>query len=256
MTSIILPTLTVRFSLPLQPHQIPQWRGAVAEAAGDDLFHNHNNRPDEPILVGEGQLGVGVLLETIRTSKKYHYRLPLIQYRVIDGQAGIFAIGEGVPILRRWLLSHEEQIRVGGKVVALMIDGMQERKYQVRMLPEMRTYRLMDYLPFHAENYLKWQQADDLIERIQLLQNTLTGQILGLTKGLGFWLPERLELRILTIRKTRSLKVHGTQHLGFNLIYKANIELPPNIAIGRSVSHGFGTQRPVRGNPDTPNPHL
>lgn len=244
-TSINIPTLTARFSIPLRPHQIPTWRGAVAEAAGwhNDLFHNHNNPKEEPITLGEGTGPVAALLEKVDTPAKLHYRYPLIHYRVIERQAGIFAIGKGVKALRQWLLSHEDNIQMGRRTYPLMIDALQEQQHEMQMLPEMQYYRLMDYLPFHADNYKKWKQADNLIERIQLLQDTLTGHILGLTKSLGYWLPERLEVRIMNIRETRTLKVHGTQRLGFNLIYKANIDLPLGLALGKAVSHGFGTQR-------------
>jgi len=277
--SINIPTLHLRFSLPLRPHQIPRWRGAVAEAAGWEhhLFHNH--RPEappagepellavaqpaglpgqqpadnEPLVLLSGQQpadkGQRVLLPDQlgrHTSTNKFMRYPLVQYRVERGQAALFGIGQGVEAIRAWVLRQQGPLRMGGRSYRLQIVGMQEQRHCLQMLPAMQHYRIMDYLPFKQENYRLWQLADDLHARVDLLQRMLTGHILGFASAMNYSLPARLEVRPMAIRQMRSCSLHGIRHLAFNLIYKANINLPSGLGLGRGVSHGFGVQMPCR----------
>ena len=248
-TSVDIRTLLVQFTHPLSPRRISKFRGAVSEAAGweNDFFHNHNNlevqpEPDVekngPLLVAERKK---VLLKTT-----YHYRYPLVQYRVIGGKASLFGINEGRQAIRKWLMQAEDELIMGGKKIPLLIDGMKEKKYSLSLLPSPKLYRLMDYVPFNTENYQKWMEAEDLHERVELLERILAGNIITFVHHLGWRLPDRLEVKLMAIREMKTITVHGTQRIAFNLIYKANIDLPPGIALGRSVAFGFGVQQPTR----------
>ena len=251
MKTIHIPTLTTTFSLRLRPHQISQWRGAVAEAAGweEDLFHNHDNTQVQPVpqMV---PVGVGTAAQSqvipVQLKDRYLYRYPLIQYRVIKGKATIFSVGPGTTALRKWLLTKSHEIDMARGKHTLLIEGMKEEVHLLQMLPHPKGYRLMDYQPLNQENYEKWRRAQDLTKRIELLEGILVGNILKFASAMDYQLPERLEVKLMAIRSMRPVRVHGTERLGFNLVYKANIDLPPGIALGRAVSHGFGVQMPTR----------
>lgn len=247
---ISLPTLTVRFNLPLRPEQIPQWRGAVAESASweNDRFHNHAPMEVAPMDPDTGSADSNLLTQQkVSTLKdKFHYRYSEINYRVEKGKAAIFAIGKGVEELRRWLLTRNSEFEMGGRTRTLLIESMQENIHQVKMLPRMRMYRLMDYQPMHSENYKKWQAAPNYIARIELLNNILAANILAFASSQDWQLPERLEVDIMNIRETRTVKTHGVKRMAFNLIYKANIDLPAGLSLGRASSFGFGVQQPTR----------
>lgn len=237
-------TLSLRFSLPLRPGQIPLFRGAIAEAAGwqEDLFHNHGPVVWEPHPSDNGHV---VVAETVRQADRLIYRYPLVQYRVEDGCAGLFGLNAGAEAIRSWLLGQRGPLRMGGCDYPLMIDEMQERQQQLRMGTGWHSYRLMDYQPFHQDNYRKWQSMERLEDRMQLLQNTLTGHVLGFASAMGQRLPERLELELVTLRSMRTVRTHGTERLGFNLLFRCNLELPDGIGLGKAVSHGFGVARTV-----------
>ena len=245
--SVQLHTLQVKFTHRLSTGKIPLFRGAIAEAADweNDLFHNHGKL--EVMAPGEIGGGVAVLERKVSTLKeKYLCRYPLIQYRVLEGRATLFGINEGRKAIRSWLLQAEDELEIGGKQIPLLIENMQERKHTLSMLPQPRLYRLMDYVPFNSENYQKWQNAEDLHERIDLVERILAGNIITFAHHLDWRLPERLEVKLMAIREMKTITVHGTKRIAFNLIYKANIDLPPGIALGRSVAFGFGVQQPTR----------
>lgn len=222
-TSVTLHTLQTTLNLPLHPHQIPLLRGAVVEALGKkhDLLHNHKG------------------------DEEYHYRYPLVQYRTWRGKAALFGMEEGTTVLRQFLLQTRE-LKLRQQLVPLSIYHLQEKEYPIYMTDNMRIYRLMDYLPFNQENYEIWQQAANFQERIKLLEGTLVGHIFGFANALPWKLPEHLSLELMLPKNIRPITIHNHRRIAFNLLFKANIALPPGIALGRSVAFGFGVLQTVK----------
>ena len=271
-------TLSISFDLPLFTRQIPQWRGAFVELAGveNDLFHNHYNE------VGSGKWEVGTQLSEVGNGKPemgmdledpfdpamaealglslspstnhlviaspdhptYHYRYPLIHYRVQNDKASIFAINEGIEALQMTLSSRAWKLNWEGKPRQLQITGMEMNEYYLRMLPHPKTYRLFKWLALNKENYERWLQCNNLVERVQLLERILAAHILAFAAGMGWELPERLTVSIQDIQQMQQVTCHGNPLLAFNITYNANVLLPPYIALGKAVSHGFGWQKP------------
>jgi len=70
--------LVVFTDMKMQPSDIPKLRGYFAKKYAD-IHHFHNHLP------GEG----------------YDYRMPLIQYRIIEGSPAMIGIGEGIEIMKQ-----------------------------------------------------------------------------------------------------------------------------------------------------------
>lgn len=254
MNELVFPTLSVSFEHNIFPHQISHWRGAVVDAVGweDDFFHNHDNTEVIP-TVDKLQNGSDSVLvkEKIQASPlkyNYLYRYPLIHYRVKKRKASIFAIREGTDSLKKWLFNNSGTIHMEGQSFPLRIWNMNERECVVRMTDEFKGYRIMDYQPLNKENYELWKKSDSLVSRLALLEQILAGHILGFTSSMNWRCSKRLEVQIMSIRKMYPVMTHGTKRLAFNLVYKANIDLPQEIALGKAVSHGFGVQYPTKDN--------
>ncbi len=223
------PHLTLTFNLPLHPRQIPNWRGAFVQMAGwtDELFHNHNNASGE-----EGHA--------------YHYRYPLIHYRIQRGQAAIVAIGEGVAALQHILSEHEWVIQWQGKPLTLQVHDLRMNEHYFRMTARPRTYRLYNYIALNTDNYHRWLDSPSFIQRVALVQDILTGHLLGYATAMHWQLPERLEVNIRYIQMIRKVRLHGTPRIAFNLTYDCNLLLPSGIALGKGISHGFGWQKNIK----------
>lgn len=232
-SQIELPILFYQFDLPLLPHQIPMWRGAVAESAGleFDLFHNHDNAEE--------------------SSNSHRVRYPQIQYRSWNGRAAIWACGAGVKVARKWINKVDlTAFNIGGRKRRIKITDITDDDFMLQISPTPITYRLNDWVAFNQENYQRWQQADDLIERIKIMNEVLEGQLLGFSKAMGYELPERIEAKVLNLRSTKPVRVHNYQPMAFNILYRTNIVLPPHIAVGRHKAFGFGVQMPVKKEPE------
>jgi hypothetical protein len=104
---------------------------------------------------------------------------------------------------------------------------------------------LYKWLALNEDNYARWQRCQSLGERIALLERILTAQIITLAKGIGWQIPDLLEVRIQHLQQTQRIVYRGTNLVAFNIAYTANVLLPPHIALGKAVSHGFGWQVPV-----------
>jgi len=257
----LIRTLQVSFDLPIFPRQIPQWRGAFVEFAGieNDLFHNHKNdefdlktelemmEASDPSQISTSQEPVASSTPPILlSSSTYHYRYPLIQYRMRRNHAAIFAINDGIEALQTTLSSRSWGINWEGEPRQLQITGMEMNEYHLRMLARPKTYRLYKWLALNEKNYKAWLACGNLVERIQLLERILNSHLLAFARSVGWRLPERLKVSIKNIQQVSKVRCHNTPLLAFSVTYTANALLPPHIALGKAVSHGFGWQRPVR----------
>ncbi|MEM7657619.1 MAG: CRISPR-associated endonuclease Cas6 [Bacteroidota bacterium] len=221
----LIRTLVAHFSLPLRPHQLNRWRGAFVEMGSReyDLLHNHR---------AEGGL---------------HYRYPLIQYRITRGKAAIFAIGAGTQAIQQVLSSQDWTLRWNDAPFSLALEQLTMGEHPLLPSDTMRWYRLMDYVALNQANYERWRELDSYVPRVQLLEDILTGHILGFVEAMGQRLPEQsLEVRLVNVRSCRTVKVRNTPQMAFNLLFRANVQLPPGIGLGKSVSLGYGQLWPVR----------
>ena len=246
-------TLTVTFNLPLYPHQIPQWRGAVIEAAGieNDLLHNHNNKVEQKQMAANGTVydngDTLTLTKAILSGKKSNiHRYPLVHYRSVKGKASIFAIGDGVEIIRRWLLQKNDQFVMNRQTHHLMIKGFQEDQFELKISNQLHTYRLMDWLALNEDYYKKWRAADRLNKRVEILESALTAHIMTFARGVDWQVPASIDAHLLNLTSMRKVSMHDMDRLAFNVLFRANVIFPAAMALGRAVAFGYGVQMPVR----------
>lgn len=219
-------TLLLSFKLPIYPRQIPAWRGAFIEMAGweADLLHNHQNNED---------------------AQGFIYRYPLVQYRVRNGLASIFALNEGIEAVQQVLFSKKWEVNWRGRPTGLIIDNQPERQSHTLELGGTQRYHVHQYLALNAENYQEWQRSSSLVQRAQLLERVLRGHLLSCMWGLGWKGTEQVQVQLQEIRRTTPVPYHGQELLAFDLVFDTNVALPPGIAIGKAVSHGFGWAFPA-----------
>lgn len=216
--------LTAQLDLPLQHHKIAAFRGALVQAAGReyDLLHNHKSG-----------------------DQNYEYRYPLIQYRVKDGRAMLVGWEAGAEVLREVLLK-VRTIKLEGKELPLRLHRLQEGSHELRLSEKVQPYRLQSWLPLNEENYEKWLSLERYTDRIALLERILVGHLLRFATAMKWRLPDRLELFIQDIPQHRVVRYRDVPLMAFDVVYCANVELPPHLALGKAVSHGFGWQIPYR----------
>jgi hypothetical protein len=216
--------LSASFNLPLHFDDINRWRGSWNELVprSEDLFHNHR-----------GQDGL------------YH-RYPMIQYRKHGGKASIFAFNEGVDAMQNLIRQFSWEVKWKGKARQLQLEKFHTQEFRLEYLDHMQAYTLKHWLPFNRENFIAWKQEDDLIARVKLLNAILVGHIFDFSTGMGWKIPDHLEVKLKDIQRRETVHVHNTQRPMFDVCFKTNVALPWGTGLGKSVSLGFGLLQPGR----------
>ena len=228
--SPLLRTLTLSFDLPIYARQIPNWRSAFIEMAGwqNDLFHNHNTTG----------------IPKAQASSKHHFRYPLVQYRMRDGKAALFAINEGADALQQVLASSDWKLNWQGETRQLKVEDFRMQEHYFRMLPQPKKYKLFKWVALNSDNFSKWQNCRNAAERAMLLENILAANLIVLFASFGWRLPERMDVCLDRILHESRIVNKDVSMLAFDVAFSCNVLLPPLMAIGKSVSKGYGWQVP------------
>lgn len=211
--------ILVQFNHKLRHSDIPRFRGAMASAIESQhalLFHNHQ-------------------------SEGLRYAYPLIQYKCIEGKAGIVCLGEGTEAMSTFFANADFDVCIGKESVHLEVDSIKADKVEIQACDEMFDYLLCRYLPLNQDNYRIYQSIEGLAERCEFIENILVGNILSFAKGLGIRIDGEVKCKIVSLNEPRTLMFKGVKMLSFNAHFKSNISLPDWIGLGKGVSHGFGT---------------
>lgn len=212
--------MSVRFSTPVTMSELPKFRGAVIASAGreNNLFHNHQN---------EG----------------FSYRYPLLQYRIMGGNAGLVCLNEGIEQMQN-LLGGEFLLRpidFAGRSEQVMVEDMRINELELCFLEQPVRYHISHWLPFNQENYRQWQELATDEERLTRLNSLLVGNIISFAKGVGWQLDERVEVNINASTIASRYIYHKAKRLiAVSADFEANILLPRGIALGKGVSLNKG----------------
>lgn len=197
-------------------------RGFIAnQFRNDAMFHNH-----------EGELATA-------------YGYPVIQYKIIHEQPVVIGIGSGASKVEA----------LPGRLSVLVLGGHEYKVTSARLntvdanLGHTHDYLsysfLTPWLALNEENYARYQ-ASDQSARKRLLERILIGNILSMSKGLGYVVTQEIKVSRLDVYPVRApVRLKGVPMTGFKGTFAVNFELPALIGLGKSVSRGFGTVRRV-----------
>ncbi len=223
-TSSPIELLTLSFDLPLHRKELVNWRGAFNELArqcNNDIFHNHLNDGNEQ-------------------SNAYHYRHPLIQYRIHRRKAAILAINEGIDAIHDVLGNYDWTLRWNNKPCPLKVADLVIKKENFELLAKPTKYRIRRWIALNQQNFGKWQKCKGLIQQASLLERILAAQILALCSSFKWRVPAHLDVSILEINQQKKVNIHKIPLITFDISFSTNIYIPRGLAIGKSISLGFG----------------
>jgi len=215
--------LNLQLDIPLRRNEIGTLRGRVAEAVGfeNTLFHNHRDG----------------------SADKYHYRYPLIQYKVQNGKAFLVGLAAGAQALRN--LIDPTTMRFAD---SMPVVGWKEEIEQVGIADRLKTYSVWQWLPLNQENYTRWLENEDPDWRRQELERILVAHLLAFCEGINYTVPRPRGLHVVleSVGEPRQANLHDTKVLSLDARFQCNLQLPNHVGIGRGVSHGFGSLVGVR----------
>jgi hypothetical protein len=217
--------LSVQFDTPIDPWELPAFRGAVAAKAGleHDMFHNHDNE-----------------------TGGFHYRLPLIQYKQDRGLPMLVCLNEGIEELHHFFSQPDWTVILNGRKAPVRIHKLDVKQYTLGAWDKTFRYHLRDWIGLRDENYGQYTRLDGAVERLSHLQNVLQKQLDALLQQLDCT-PERpVEVKIQQVQRERWVSFKGVKVLAFSLEFTANVALPNYIGLGKGCSMGWGVVKGLR----------
>lgn len=217
--------LQVEFDTELKRYELPAFRAAVSTKAGHEhvLFHNH----------------IG--------GTEYRHRYPLIQYKSIAGRAVITCLEDGIEEIHHFFNKPNWNIVIGEEEKRLTIQKLNINQFTMQVWDSRFTYSIQNWLALNAENYKGYQGTESLAQRIRMLEQLLTANILSFAKGIDWYIENAIQLSITRIDAEKIIKHKGVGLTAFNLIFTTNVFLPNYVGLGKGAGFGFGTVKEEKG---------
>ncbi|MFZ5997248.1 MAG: CRISPR-associated endonuclease Cas6 [Nitrospirota bacterium] len=170
----------------------------------------------------------------------FMYRYPNVQYKVIDGKCLLIGFNEGSEIVEKTFYNLKT-INLNGVWEEILGKGLESYTNSFTVISDQIQYSsLTPWLALNEKNYQKYQRMGTWGERKELLESILVGNIISMSKSLGYTVPEPIKADIGRLKEVPT-KLKGTPMLGFLGTFSVNFEIPDYWGIGKSVSRGFGT---------------
>ena len=214
---------TIAFDGKLLEREIPSFRGAVIEMSGNNpLYHNHTE--DGKCIM--------------------HY--PHVQYKIIEGKASLVGVADGADSIEslfqmsscyRMLIGREyREFSVASKTSSFFVPS--------ETVEQMKRYIVEGWLPFNKANYNENRDTSSLSGRIMQLDSVLKGNILSLYKDFHVFIHDQIEANVVKLQP-KNATFKRVKMISYNAIIETNVALPEHCGIGKGVSHGFGTVKPL-----------
>jgi hypothetical protein len=192
------------------------WRGAVASIfRTETAFHGHDGD------------------RTVARYPEVHYRWTL------EGPT-LFAVGPAAHLA----MAHpwpSATVRIGAEERRIV-----EIDWSVTAIQRAFSRRLVRYelgapwIALNQENHARYRALSGSARRAEL-DRILVGNLLSMSKGLGwFYAPDETIYAAFEPAREVHCEVKEVSLIGFEGSFVSNLDLPDDLAVGRSVSLGFG----------------
>ena len=215
--------LQVIFDLKINFSEIPFFRGAIIKTTRgeNNLFHNHSP---------EGNI----------------YRYPKIQYKLINGNASLLCVEEGIEGIQDFFSRTDWKLQIEKEKKEIKVENIKVHQHRVAVWENWFDYRITNWLPLNQDNYIKFKALEDLTERISFLEKIMQSNILSFLQGIDLYVDEKIEVKIKSIRGERLMNYKDQQMQAFTLEFRTNVSLPNFIGLGKGSSVGFGVIKELK----------
>ncbi len=167
------------------------------------------------------------------------YRLPPVRY--LGGkEPRIVAVGQGIEQLQEIYHSLGTQLRVRGRVFRVIATELTEKTVDFGLDDTLYEYKTVTpWLALNQEKYHRYIRMGVAAERRALLESVFVGNLLALSKGLGYTVEGRIMAKIHQWSE-QDVTVKDVPVLGFRARITTNFILPVELGIGKHAALGFG----------------
>ncbi len=216
--------LKVQFEGAIEAHEIPAFRGAIANKVGHEhiLFHNHNG-------------------------KQFRNAYPLIQYKRIGKQPALICLGEGVNEIHHYFEKDDWSIHLSERTLEMKINRLDMQQFTMQVWDKPFRYDLRNWIAFpRPEDWHAYQAIESLSEKLAVLERKIISHIISMAKGIGWDIQDTLICHIADAPQERQISIKGIPYTALSFTFSSNAFLPNYIGLGGKVSLGFGTVKQIR----------
>lgn len=209
--------IVVTFSdVRIRASDIPKLRGYFSQKYPQEhLFHNH--------LPGQG----------------YDFKAPRIQYRIVNRNPALLAIGEGMELLKKVFLEVNE-LDINGQKISSNEREASLMEEDFGSCQQYQNYRFQSpWMALNQENYRQYLDMDRF-QRAQLLKRILKNNLKTLSKAFDYWIPDVDNLNVDGWFKPMKVNFHNQVMQCFTGEFTVNFQIPDLFGLGKQSARGFG----------------
>lgn len=173
---------------------------------------------------------------------KFMFTYPLVQYKIINGDAHIVGIDEGAEIIKK--IAPELSILNLNKKYKITEKIIHEMEFDIKPSSEEKHYKFITpWLGLNQNNYQKYINTKSWKDKKEILNKVLVGNILSMSKGLGIIVNKRLYAK--THFEEKIVEYKGVKMNAFKGEFKIHYDIPDYFGLGKGVSQGFGCVKQI-----------
>ena len=174
-------------------------------------------------------------------TNNFVYEYPLIQYKKINQKPLLVAINEGIPILQE-IFDKFDSITLNNTKYEIIERTMTIKKQDFGLTRGIHFYEFMTpWFALNQKNHGIYKLAKNDESKAELLRKVLTGNLLSMSKSLGYTVPDTIKCDIdVASRQKRYKDQDITTFCGG---FMTNFCIPDYLGIGAKSSKGYGTVR-------------
>ena len=182
------------------------------------------------------------LLHNHYASGGHIYRYPLVQYKVVQHTPMLLGLGEGAQLLVELFLQMAE-LELDGRAFPVRQKNIRSARFPVGVATDLFEYRFETlWMALNQQNHREYLQKNDT-ERAQMLERVLRGNMLAFLKGADHF--ENQQVLVKAHLQQEHTQFKDQKMLAFHGTFTTNLQLPPLVGLGKSVSRGFGAISPA-----------
>jgi len=183
------------------------------------------------------------LLHNHMGNGEFRYDYPQVQYKVVDQTPLLVGIKKGAGLLTDLFLKIRE-LDIGGEKYQVRQKNIEGKQIEIGVTDKSQSYKFKTlWMALNQKNHDKYKISDDL-ERQHLLERILIGNILSFFKASDHFVKEQIQVK--GTFKVKTTRFKNNRMLAFDGVFTTNVLLPSYIGLGKAVSRGFGTIKPIK----------
>ena len=173
---------------------------------------------------------------------KFSYKFPQVQYRIIEKHPALIGFDKGIEVLKKIFFELDEMI-IDNRRYSLFEKEIFLKETDFGVSENFLNYKFISpWMALNEENYRKFNEADKFEQQL-LLKKILKGNLITLSKGLNYTIPNVDDIKTEGFFKPKKVNFKNLKMLCFTGEFMTNFFIPDFLGLGKQSARGFGVVR-------------